>query len=258
MKSLALALPLAVAPSETTVLSACAKAAKSEYTYAMDVLIAGQLLREYRVALQSSCHSGKSSAWHDGTKPEDAKFSNWIEANGIPSRTAYRWMECADRVSRLQLGLSMAVDYLPCIDVEGKAVALSHCMTAPEHSLTGKALQFRQSLLSFMEDKTLSEAMRAVADGESGGGRISRAGSGKSSRAGDGDRKAFDVFTQRKLANISTFLGHKLGVNQKAAIVTAFDAALQRWPRWLVEGLAEKCRTELKLNDADRAARTKF
>lgn len=240
-------------------LAACAAAATAEYDYVLKVVIAGQMLREYRDEMARVCHSGKPSINGRNQHSEGDNFSSWLEANGVASRTAYRWMDLADRVARLGLGINAHRDYATVIEIDGAPVALSQVLLTPEKELAGAALKFQQGVLAFMEDKTLSEAMRAVADGASAGKRVTLAAGGMTKGGTRGeDRKAFDIFTKQKLGNLTTYLGHKLTVNQKSAIVTAFGAALEVWPRWVLEALAEKCRTELKRSDADRIDREGF
>lgn len=243
------------APTEARVLAACREAENALQGASLKCLIAGQLLLEHREALSSS-HDGKNLAWQGKKKAESDKFSTWIEKHGLSKSTAYRWMEVAERVGRLQLDVPMAYDFKPVIEVGGESVALSLCLTAPEKELTGKALKFRQDVFDFMADKTLSEALNACVDGESDPKRITLAGKGKKTGGSRGeDRKAFEKFTSTKLKHLTTFFGKKLHVNQRALIIAAFNSALELWPRWLLEALADKCKSELKLSDHDRAHR---
>ena len=161
---------------------------------------------------------------------------------------------------RAQLGIAMSEDFRPVIDIAGHdSVPMSLALTAEAKDLPKAARDFRQSIFDFMADHTLSEALLAVADGESDGKRITLAKGGKAKGGkGSGDRKAFDQFAKTKLQHLTTFFRHKLNVNQKALIVAAFAAALELWPRWLLEALAEKCRTELKLTEQQRADRQGF
>lgn len=228
--------------------------------YALKALIAGQLLMEYREQLRVS-HDEKPSINGRNQHSEGESFTKEIEAHYPKSvATVYRWIQAADRVSRAQLGLDLDAPFKPVIEIgDGKTISLSQALTLPEKQLPAQARNFRQGIFDFMADHTLGEAARAVFDGDSGAKRITLAAGGKKKGGkGSGDRKAFDVFAKTKLKHLTTFMGQKLTVNQKSQIVTAFDTAIEHWPRWIVEGLAEKCRTELKLTDHDRASRIKL
>ena len=246
-------------PGEARVLHACREAVAAGRTAAMKMLIAGQMLLEHREEMMT-CHSGKSLAWANKNKPESDQFGLWLESNGIASRTAYRWMDAAERIGRAQLGIAMSEDYRPVIEIEGaQSMSLSAALTLPEAELPPRALEFRQGLLDFMADKSLSEAVASVLDGESPAHRITRASGGKAHGGTRGeDRKAFEKFTEQKLKHLTTFFGAKLHVNQKSAILVEFNGALEKWPRWLVEGIADKCRTELKMTDEARKQRGSF
>jgi len=169
-------------------------------------------------------------------------------------------MDAAERIGRAQLGIAMSEDYRPVIEIEGaQSMSLSAALTLPEAELPPRALEFRQGLLDFMADKSLSEAVASVLDGESPAHRITRASGGKAHGGTRGeDRKAFEKFTEQKLKHLTTFFGAKLHVNQKSAILVEFNGALEKWPRWLVEGIADKCRTELKMTDEARKQRGSF
>lgn len=246
------------APSENEILVALQNVKRAGEDYAIKALIAGQILLEYKAALPPLSHSETTGKFV--AKKEDDRIGSLFDKVGLSRPTGYRYMQAAERVGRVQLGIPMHEPYRPVIDIDGaQSLSLSHCLTAPEKSLPEEALRYRQGVLDFMADHTLGEATRAVLDGDSDAKRITLAAGGKSKGGkGSGDRKAFDVFAKTKLKHLTTFMGQKLTVNQKAQIVAAFDAALETWPRWVVEGIAEKCRTELKLAESDRAARSTF
>jgi hypothetical protein len=247
-----------IAPKETQVIAACKEALNAQNDYALKALIAGQLLLEHREAIAPSRHSGATGKFV--AKTDEESFTKWIEKQGVAVRTAQRWMQAAERVCRAQLGIPMHETFSPVIEIgNGQTMSMSQALTLPEGKLAGPARAFRQGIFDFMAEHTLSEAATAVVDGESDGKRITLAAGGKKKGGkGSGDRKAFDVFAKTKLKHLTTFMGRKLTVNQKAQIVAAFDAALEQWPRWIVEGLAEKCRSELKLAESDRSARATF
>lgn len=245
-----------IAPKESAVIEACRQAVNAQQNYALKALIAGQMLAEHRAAMMTS-HDGKS--WNDRTKEEADQFGKWLKKNNLASTTAYRWMEVAERVAKLQLGLSVHELLPPAIEVEGVVVTYSDALTLPEKQLSAAALKFRQGIFDFMADKTLTEALTASVDGESEPKRITLAAGGKSKGGTRGeDRKAFDKFTANKLKHLTTFFGHKLNSNQKGLIIAAFNCALELWPRWLIEAIAEKCRTELKMSEHDRTHRKDF
>lgn len=245
-------------PAESAVLAACARAQADLNSASLSCLIAGQLLAEHRAAMARTSHDGKSSIHGRNQHSQDEGFLEWLDDNGLSKTTAYRWMDIAGRVAKLSLGLQ-TMDAVPdYIDIEG-TVTLSQALTAAEGDLTGKALKFRQAVFEFMADKTLSEALAACSDGESDPKRITLAAGGKRHGGTRGeDRKAFDEFTRRKLKHLTTFFSQHLSSGQKGEIVAAFNRAVESWPRWLLEALADKCRAELKLSDNDRATRMDF
>lgn len=247
-----------VAPKETQVIAACREASHAGHDYALKALIAGQLLIEQRASMIDS--HGENRFAHGGKGREEGdQFTKWVakQLPEVSQPTAYRWMQAAERVSRAQLGIPLHKEFSPVIEIcGGETMALSAALTLPEAKLSEAARNYRQGIFEFMADHTLGEAARAVFDGESGAKRITLAAGGKTKGGkGTGDRKAFDEFAKTKLKHLTTFLGQKLTVNQKSQIVAAFDRSLEQWPRWMLEGLAEKCRTELKLSEEQRKQR---
>ncbi len=241
--------------AERRIVDAYQSARRAEADYATRALICGQLLLERRVEMCSS-HNGTSTALRRNQHSDGESFEAWLESVGISKTTGYRWMEAAERVARLQLHIPAADDFSPFMEIGGEAVPLSLALTAPEHELSAEALAFRQGVFDFMADKTISEAINAAVDGDSPASRISRAGNGKQKGgAGTQDRKEFEKFTATKLKHITTFVTQKLSTTQKGLIAAAFAVAMERWPRWLLEAIAEKAKSELKLSDPERAAR---
>ncbi len=256
---------------EQTVLRACRTAAQAERDYAQKAVIAGVFLLEYRAALSCPCHDGNSrpnagvehnltrlchcvtsgansSVKHNQNTPKDELFSAWLNSHGIPHRTAYRWMQAAERVARLQLNIQAAVPFTPAIEVNGAAIPLSQALTCPEAELPDQARSFRQAFFGFMADKTIAEACRAAVEGESPAHRISRAGAGKLAGGCHGeDRKAYHVFIAEKLGDISTHLRswHKLSASQREAIEDAFCRSLDAWPSPLLEHLVKYAKIAL-------------
>lgn len=251
-----------ISPVDQQILAAYQDAVAHQNTAAIKMIICGYLLIEKRNAMLPQCHSGTPVKIRENgqfSKNPEGRFDEWIEATGMTKRTAYRWMEAAERVGHCQLNVPLAMELPSTIDVEGVAVPLSQALTAPEDELTAAALKFRQGVFEFMADKTLSDALNASLDGESPAHRITRAHAGKTKGGkGQQDRKEFEKFTATKLGHLSTFFRQKLSQTQRALIIAAFHAALQAWPRWLLEAVADKCRTELKLDEIQRAARTEI
>lgn len=245
-------------PNESRVLHACREADAADRTAAIKKLVAGMMLAELRETFSPCAHSGHTGRFVE--KTEQDSWLKWLETNGLKRQTVDRWMEAAERIGRAQLGIAMSEDYRPVIEVDGaQSMSLSQALTLPEADLPAEALEFRQGLLDFMADKSLSEAVASVLDGESPAHRITRASGGKAHGGTRGeDRKAFERFTQEKLKHLTTFFAAKLHVNQKGAILVEFNGALELWPRWLLEGIADKCRTELKMTDEARMQRRVF
>jgi hypothetical protein len=248
--------PQAIEPQpitlENTVLQACRAAAQAERDYAQKAVIAGIFLIEYRAKLACICHDGNSRTnsrlKHNNHTPKDDLFLPWLESHGIPQRTAYRWMQAAERVARLQLNIQAAVPFTPAIEVDGTAIPLSQALTCPEAELPDQARSFRQAFFDFMADKTIAEACRAAVEGESPAYRISRAGAGKLAGGSHGeDRKAYHLFIAEKLGDISTHLKswHKLSAAQREAIEDAFSRSLDAWPSPLLEHLVKHAKLAL-------------
>lgn len=249
---------------DARVIEACRAAAEAEVGYAMAAMIAGQLLIEKRHSLQMTSHDGKSS-WTDRTKPESAQFGAWLETSGIARNTAYRWMDCAERVLRLHLGLTLGDDYVPFIEIGGQVVPHSQVLTMPEAELPEAARKLRQDVFDFMEDKTLGEAARAAFGGDSPSHRITRAGGGRlrgGTHASD-DRKSFHKFVAKKLKEIDSHLAHwdSMTPVQRAEITSVVVAAMSGetfkpagmapvafalWPEALCEAMAEALRLRLR------------
>jgi hypothetical protein len=237
--------------SEQHVIAACQAAAKAERDYATKAVVAGILLLEYRDHLRTAhCEPGRSNAvlkHNQHTLPEH-NFTLWVETQGIPISTAKRWMNAAERVARLQMGLTLAADFRPSIDVEGVVVPLSAALTAPEAELPDQALSFRQGFFDFLEDKTLAEATRAAVDGESPAHRITRAGAGKTKggHAGE-DRKDWPTFIAEKLSDVSSHLKHfrKFSGPQKDLAYEHLHRAVEQWPTPVLEHLAKCIKLEM-------------
>lgn len=231
--------------SDAEIISACRSAIEAEINYAFKALVAGQLLIEKRTSLAMTSHSGKSYQKTDRTKPEDAQFGLWLKASGLPNSTAYRWIDCTERIMGFhQIGDS---NY---IDIEGSPVLISQVLTLPEDRLSADALDLRQSVFAFMADKSLGAAVRAAIGGDSPAHRITRAGNGKL-KGGTNieDRADYPEYIRRALSALSAHLaGH--GKNhearwaktmtplQRQQIMDSFSTAIIKWPTPLIEHLA--------------------
>ena len=182
---------------------------------------------------------------------EEGKHGNflaWIEENlpEISIRTAQRWMECAQRAIA-DSGVRKALP--ETIEIE-EVFATQESDKLPEAAREG-----HQLLLDFMSNKTLKDIMAGcVVDGDDPH-RISRAAGGMQKGGAGGDRKAFDEFISRGLVGIASHLDHKLSAGQQARISAAFDAAVQAWPRWLMEVVSEAIKRETKRSDIERLGR---
>lgn len=223
----------------------------AEGDYVKKAAMAGMMLLEYRDSLRA-CHNGTSGAntalKHNKSTPKEDQFKPWLAAHGIAERTAYRWIEVAERVARLQLQLPAAADFRPAIDVEGVVISLSQALTTPDAELPQKALQFKQGFFDFLQDKTLAEAARAAVDGESPGSRITRAGAGKAHGGSRGeDRKAWPTFIAKKLSDASSHLEHwpQFTAGQREITQDALRNAFEKWPTGFLEYAQKAIKAEL-------------
>jgi hypothetical protein len=213
-------------------------------------VIAGHMLLETKEAMQHG------------------DFEDWVAQNipEISLRTAQTWMRAAANVSR-------ALSFGDSIEIEATVIPISKLLSAPIDELPAGALEYRQAWFDFTADKTIKDCINAcVVDGDPDH-RMDRAMNGKikGGTTDRDDRKAFEVFTATKLAHITTFLTvrkkspgeartrfatwRRLPPAQQTAIGTAFATAMQMWPAWLLEVMADKARQELKKSDAERASR---
>ena len=264
--------------SDEAILHACAAAATAEVDYALKALFAGQLLIEKRHALARSCHDGKSFHKHDGTKPEAAQFGKWLESVGIASRTAYRWIDCTERVMRHHLGLTMGDDLPVALEIEGVALPLSEVLMLPEAQLPAQARKLHQDVFDFMQDKSLGEAARAAFGGDSAASRITRAANGKSKGGTHDadDRRDWPKFVGVTLKTLNSHVSHwdSMSAVQRAEITSGLVALCTGgeykpahtrspiqfglWPQDLCEAMAEGLRLRMKRGPRteDRGPRT--
>ena len=181
----------------------------------------------------------------------------------VSYETCRVWMRAAANI----------VKALPTVDVE--TVSISQILSTPDADLPAEALRYKQAWLDFTADKSIRQCLDSVTVYGDAAHRVDRAVNGKT-KGGKGsenapDRKAFEKFTATKLGHITTFLtvqkksaasGKKqiigwrqLSPVQQNAIGAAFTQSLEKWPTWLLEILADKIKTESRLDDAARLAR---
>lgn len=219
--------------TERHALQAWESAIKAGQDYTFRAVLAGSLLVEFRVELSDVarvqlpqannrntlnrngnsrvCHSGKPSINGRNQHSAEEGFLAWLSRHGLCQRTAYRWMEAAERVCRKVLGLSMA-DPLPTVPGEAIAVPISMALSAPESELTFDALEFRRAVIEFLADKTLGEATLAAVDGEAEGSRVTRAAAGREAHraAGAKERKAFSLYAGTALSDAAASIGARV------------------------------------------------
>lgn len=231
MNKLATLPSLAVAPLESQVMAACQAAKATGKDYALKAIIAGQMLLEFRAQMARVGTSTNPNGRNQHSEGEG--FLAAVAKFGINHKTAYSWMECAERVARAGLGMNTSGAFPPAIEIEGAApMLLSHALTAPEKGLPEEALTFRQAIFDFMADHTLADAACAVADGSSPGKRITLAAGGKvhggKGSAKRSDRKDFARFVLENLEVLSSHIARwpKLSAAQKTEMGAFLRAAL--------------------------------
>jgi len=250
-------------PRELGAISAYREALESEWDYALKAVVAGILLAEVRDTLVntspnslnfclSHSETGQNPKYKAGLKHgwrSEETFVGWCKQNEISRPTAYRWMEAGERVARLLLGLPMAFPMVFIILTDGPPVPLSMALCAPESELPAEALKFRHGLAAFMESKTLAEAARSVAEGESPASRITRAGEGQSKGGkGSGDRKDWGKFIGEKLSDLSGHLSHweQFKAAQIEEAEKHFKTAISRWPSAVLAEVSRLIKDEMK------------
>jgi hypothetical protein len=168
-------------------------------------MICGQLLAEQRAAM-SFCHDGKSSTARN-QHSKGNHFTDWLADHcpEIGERTAYRWMELAERCAgAVELGQALSIGN----SVDGiEHLPLSHILTAPLEELPEAAREARQLLFDFTSGKTMKECLAGVVVEGDDAHRITRAHNGANAKQTKGDaRKDYPLFTAVKLKDISSHL----------------------------------------------------
>ena len=207
-------------------------------------LIAGQMLNE----VQSSLPHGQFQQWLQKHFPQ------------IPDRTARRWA----------LASANIIKVLPSAPVD---IEVSLLLSSPDQELTQPQKEYKQAWFDLTNGKTIKECITgSFVEGEDPAhlGRVLN-GKVKGGVGKQKDRKAFEKFAATKLQHLTTFLTsqkksrltgkkhvvgwRKLSPVQQSNIGTAFSLFLESAPPWLLELLADKIKTEAKLNDAQRLSR---
>ncbi|HEX3717499.1 MAG TPA: hypothetical protein VH595_05980 [Verrucomicrobiae bacterium] len=174
----------------------------------------------------SSCQRGKSLAWHDGTKDDSQKFLVWLAKNcpKIPERTAYRFMEIAEKVL-LHLGIAA---------MEGMRVS---------EMLTDLGSPASASILGYISGKTMRACLAGVVIEGDETTRLVRAQNGKhkgGTNAHD-NRRDYPKFIIRHFKSISTIQAKWARIIAKhpgehAKMMQALRAIILGGPVRLVDG----------------------
>ncbi len=184
----------------------------------------------------------------------------WLAEHDIPETTARRWMLGAVAVGRQVLGLAEADPWPRGLNDSSGTIAFSDALLLDESALPARAVSFREAVQQFLGDRTLAEAVRSVADGESEHSRITRAANGRADGGApdtthDPDaRKNFALFGMRALA---VALGHigaavdKKGGHWQAlkpverhTVLNGLDLFVAGLPDEVVEHLADRAAHE--------------
>jgi hypothetical protein len=180
-------------PGAPRILAAFQDAENAKVLFVHKAVICGQMLREQRQDLMT-CHDGKS--WNDRTKEDEACFHVWLlgYCPSIPERTAYRWMESANRV----VGHLLEIHHSNTpvwIELDGERYFISTVLTMPEADCTEAMRTFRETFNTFLADKTLAEATQCALNGCDESHRITRAANGKEKGGTRGEnRRAYARF----------------------------------------------------------------
>jgi len=159
----------------------------------------GQLLIERREALMAG-----QTAWKDNTKPTEDQFSTWL-TRVVPElsvRTAYRWMEAAERTQA-----ALAAKWPKELDLPTSQVISAD----GGDTLTGPARQAHQLWLDFTGNKTIADILRDVTlDGDKPH-RITRAHAGQACGGYTGeDRADYPAFLGRALVSAIYAIGERV------------------------------------------------
>ena len=203
-------------------------------------IVVGQLLLEQKAFVSPLCHDGTTGKF-SGKK--GSSFDEWLDQNcpQIPRRTAFRWMDLADRVSRVIRRIGVG---LPCSQTlelsTGETIPISMALTQPPEELPETALQYRNDVLEFVSGKTMKDCLAAVIVEGDETHRISRAGNGQVTGGTRGeDRKDYPSFVEKKIGHITHFVEATSEEVAQARIIASFDTALSVWPDWLVAAIAK-------------------
>jgi len=265
-------MPPAEAELNKRVARAWERAKSAGINYTIRVIETGLLLLEVRSSIPGdpddmsrACHSGTpyllpSINGHNQHTRLEARFNTRLASLGIPTRTAYRWMEMAENVARYCLHLDYGEDMPVMTGSDNSQITLSEALLEGAN-VTGQALQFRNSMLEFLEHKNLSDVAAAIADGQDSFGHIRRVFNGSvfGGKARFG-RKNFVYYLTVALSNAASHIGAKesgesgdgrkgghwdaLTPKQQQQAKTILDAFFSALPDELVDYCADSSKTE--------------
>jgi hypothetical protein len=172
-------------------------------------------------------------------------FMDWLTRNipEIPHRTATRWMAAAESV--------MLAVKLPSLITD---TPMSVILSSPVDELDDDAQAARQLVFDFLQGKTLRDCIEGVIVGGDDPSAITRSHNGRSLGGAGGDRKDFPVFVARAFDKIASHLDRDLPASQQVKIQAAVQAAVQTWPRWILEVAKEAVVSELRKQAGERAS----
>jgi len=191
----------------------------------------GQLLNEAKkIHPHGDFQEWLKSVWKQIDTDADGNFDSF-------RRNCNRWMQMAETVTGHALGKhTLALPISTIISSDASALA------APEQ-------EAQQLLLDFMDGKTIKECLAGVVVDGDEAHRLTRAVNGKTKGGHNGeDRKAWHIFVQVKLKNLSEHLSHWKAFRggQAEAVEKHFAAAIEKWPSPVLEFLKQQINTELK------------
>src|SRR5579859_5905174 len=116
-----------------------------------EALICGQLILEQR----ASMFAGDDHDWNDPDKPNNRKFTKWLETNcpKVSISKAYRWMKISANVMASAYGDQLKAITNGALD----SIPISEMLVAEPAELPAKVVEWRQTLFSFIEHKTMKE-----------------------------------------------------------------------------------------------------
>lgn len=203
------------------------------------------------IVLREQCRADGN--FHSRSKPSDDQFAGILDEIaaevGCTSRTLYNWIAAAEGT---QSYLAQAVD------IQAVTTPLAGLLTMPETELPESDREARQLLFSWLEDKTIKDAMAGVIVGGDDAARVKRASNGKfkGGTHAEDNRKDFPKFIAEHLADITTLLGARerdrqrrwntMSAGERQRIADAFAGGIEVWPTPLLEELIRTAKEQLK------------